>query len=85
MAATAADQLLADVAATNRFLASMAKMPNYGSVLEVQANALCQRVRGLDNIMAETASKLADSWSAGPWTAEQSQRFSTVLTEAVAS
>ena len=63
--------------AADQLLAGVAgKMPNYGSV---------QYIRSLNNVMAETASKLAYSWSAGPWTAEQSQRFSTVLTEAVAS
>ena len=49
-AATAMDQLKGDLAATANFLQSMTALPNYDSVREVQAKALCQRVQNLASV-----------------------------------
>eukprot|EP00439_Symbiodinium_sp_Y106_P009820 s6213_g1.t1 len=84
-AATAMDQLKGDLAATANFLQSMTALPNYDSVREVQAKALCQRVQNLASVDAGGASALLAAWTAGNlWTAEQTKQFSDLLAGAVA-
>ena len=84
-AATAVDQLKGDLAATANFLQSMTALPNYDSVREVQAKALCQRVKNLASVDAGAASALLGAWTAGKvWATEQTKEFSDLLAAAVA-
>ncbi|CAE7198908.1 unnamed protein product [Symbiodinium sp. CCMP2592] len=78
------DQLKGDLAATANFLQSMTALPNYDSVREVQAKALCQRVKNLASVDANGASALLAAWTAGKqWTSQQTKEFSDLLAGAV--
>ncbi|CAE7599769.1 unnamed protein product [Symbiodinium sp. CCMP2592] len=83
-ASTAVDQFKGDLSATIKFLGSMSSMPNYESIRQIQADALTKRAAGLC-LDPEAGAALADSWSTGPWSVDQTKAFSEVLAKGVSA
>ncbi|CAE7201964.1 unnamed protein product [Symbiodinium sp. CCMP2592] len=83
-ALTAVDQFKGDLSATIKFLGSMSSMPNYESIRQIQADALTKRAAGLC-LDPEAGAALADSWSTGPWSVDQTKAFSEVLAKGVSA
>ena len=85
MAATAMDAFLADVSATVNFLNGMKTLPNFDSIRMAQLQAMLARLAQLSSIPANQASTLLEAWNTGPWTAEESKRFTDAVSAAVAA
>ena len=85
MAAAAMDAFLADVSATVNFLNGMKTLPNFDSIRTAQLQAMLARLAQLSSIPANQASTLLEAWNTGPWTAEESKRFTDAVSAAVAA
>ena len=85
MAAAAMDAFLADVSATVNFLNGMKTLPNFDSIRMAQLQAMLARLAQLSSIPANQAFTLLEAWNTGPWTAEESKRFTDAVSAAVAA
>ena len=80
MAASEVDALKQEILATNQFMENMKSMPNFQSILDVQARALVQRIVKMGGMAADAA-----AWCKGPWSESHKTEFGNALSTAVAA